>query len=135
MRKSSQLNVVFWSMAPDKKPLPKGLNGTKPIPSRCIDVDAKLGGDDTVVADRLQGLADNRFVGEGSNDFSSIKEGDAPLKSRSNQRNRVCGRQGLDVRLTDPHAAKANGGNVKAAAAKLALPHCDHPCGEADRQA
>ena len=33
LRKSELSNVVFSSIFPVRKPLPKGLNGTKPIPS------------------------------------------------------------------------------------------------------
>ena len=33
LRKSELSKLVFWSMAPVRNPLPRGLNGTKPMPS------------------------------------------------------------------------------------------------------
>ena len=53
-----------------------------------IDAEAEFGGDDHLVAERREGLADHFLVGEGAVDFGGVEEGDAALDRRADQRDR-----------------------------------------------
>ena len=49
------------------------------MPGPAIDVEAELGGDDHLVPERGQSLADDVLVGERAVDLGRVEEGDAPL--------------------------------------------------------
>ena len=51
---------------------------------RAIDLEAELGGDGDLVADRCEGLADQFFVDIRTVDFRGIEERDAPLVGIAN---------------------------------------------------
>ena len=51
-----------------------------------LDVEAELGGDHHLVADRRERLADQLLVGEGAVDLGGVEEGDAALDRRADQR-------------------------------------------------
>ena len=52
---------------------------------RAIDLEAELGGDGHLVADRREGLADQFLVDIGTVDFRRVEERDAPLVGIANQ--------------------------------------------------
>ncbi len=56
---------------------------------RRIDVEAELGGDHDLVAERRQRLADEFLVGERAVDLGGVEEGDAALDGRADQRDRL----------------------------------------------
>ena len=53
-------------------------------PVRAVDLEAELGGDGDLVADRCEGLADQFLVDVGAVDFRGVEERDASLVSVAN---------------------------------------------------
>ena len=53
-------------------------------PVRAVDLEAELGGDGDLVADRREGLADQFLVDVGTVDFRGVEERDAPLVGVAN---------------------------------------------------
>ena len=95
-----------------------------PLLPVAVDVDAELGGDDHLVADRLQRLADDFLVLERAIDLGGVEEGDAALEGRTDQPDRIRRLHRRAVGLAHPHAAEADGRYLEAAPSKCALLHC-----------
>src|SRR5436190_536820 len=151
LRKSELTNVVFSSIVPVRKPLPRGLNGTNPMPSSSrvgsssssgllhhreyalgpavlhllsvLDFDAELGGNHDLSAHGRQRLADELFVGVWTVNFRGIEERDAALDGRADERDHRLLVRWDTVALAHPHATKAEGRNLQVAASEFALLH------------
>ena len=97
------------------------------LSGRPVDVDAELGGDHHLVADRLQRFADDLFVRVRAIDLGGVEEGDAALEGRPDQADRIRRLHRLAVGLAHPHAAEADGRDFEAAVSEFALLHCRSP--------
>src|SRR2546430_2824587 len=137
LRKSELTNVVFSSIVPVRKPLPRGLNGTNPIPSSSsvgsnsssgrlhhsdalgpavlhllpagITSDPELGGDHHLSAHWRQRLAHELFVGVRTVNFGGIEERDAAFNGRTDERDHRLLVRWETVALAHPHAAEPEG--------------------------
>ena len=78
-------------------------------PSVARQLEAELGGDHHLVADRLQRLADQLLVGERAIDLGGVEEGHAALESGADQADRVLRVGGRAVAVAQAHAAEAEG--------------------------
>ena len=58
-----------------------------------VEGEAELGGDDDLIADRRQGHADKRFVGERAVDLGGVEEGDAEADRVTDQGDAVLSRR------------------------------------------
>src|SRR5271165_7600824 len=89
-----------------------------------VEREAELGGDDHLVADRGEALADEFLVVVGSVDLGGVEEGDAPVDGGPQQVLHLAAvaRVGAEA-LAHAHAAEPDGGNLQAAGAKNALFH------------
>jgi hypothetical protein len=74
-----------------------------------INVEAELGGDDHLVADRAQSFADDVFVGEGAIDLGRVEKGHAAVHRSADQGHALVLGEFRGVAETDPHAAETNG--------------------------
>ena len=92
-----------------------------------IDVEAELGRDHHLVANRPQRLADQLLVGERAVDLSRVEEGDPALLGGAEQGDGVRLREALAIGGVQTHAAEADGRDLKAAAAELACFHGQSP--------
>jgi hypothetical protein len=88
-----------------------------------IDLEAELGGDRDLLAERRKRLADHLFVGERSIDLRGIEEGHAALDRRADQSDALLPVEGGAVTKVDPHASEADRGNFESAFSKLACLH------------
>lgn len=74
-----------------------------------IDVEAELGGDDDLIAERAQRFADHLFVGERAVDLRRIEEGHAALHRSPDQSDAFVLRQRRAIAGGDAHTAEADG--------------------------
>ena len=88
-----------------------------------INVEAELGGDDDLVAERPQRFADDVLVGEWAVNFGRVEEGHAAVHRRADQGHALVLGEFRGVAETDPHAAETNGRNLEAAAAEFTRFH------------
>ena len=92
-----------------------------------INVEAELGGDDDLVAERPQRFADDLLVGEGAIDLGRVEEGHAAVHRGADQGYALVLGEFRGVAEADPHAAETDGGNIEAAAAEFTRLHVDVP--------
>ena len=100
-----------------------GCRGRACLPSR-IDVEAELGGDHHLAAERRERLADQLLVGERAVDLGGVEEGDAALDGRADQRDPLLPVDRRAVAEAQAHAAEADGRDLQAARSQFALLHC-----------
>jgi hypothetical protein len=74
-------------------------------------VEAELGGDDDLFANRGEGLADELFVGERAVDFGGVEEGDAEVDGFVEEGDHFSFVFGGAVGEAHAHAAEAEGGD------------------------
>ena len=94
---------------------------------RGVDVEAELGGDHHLVAQRRKRLADQLLVGERAVDLGGVEEGDAALDGGAEQRDHLRPVARLAVGEAQAHAAEADGRDLEAALAEFALLHPSRP--------
>jgi hypothetical protein len=76
---------------------------------RAVDLEAELGGDGDLVADRREGLADQFLVDVRTVDFRRVEERDAPLVGIANQTDALGPFNARTVvAATEGHVAEAN---------------------------
>ena len=92
-----------------------------------VEGEPELGGDDDVVAHRLQRLADQLLVVEGAVDLGGVEEGDAAVDRGAEERDHLVARRSRAERLAHAHAAEAEGGDLEALRAECAFAHCSSP--------
>jgi hypothetical protein len=91
------------------------------------DVEVELGGYDDLVADWGEGLTEELLVDERPVGFGGVEERDPSVGCSADQRDAVVLVRWLAVVHAQAHAAKSQGGDLKAA--KGAGLHCAHPRG------
>ena len=74
-----------------------------------IEIEAELGGDHHLSAERRQRFAHELLVGEWAVDFGGVEEGDAALDGRADQRDSCLLFDRRTVAKAQPHAAEADG--------------------------
>jgi hypothetical protein len=72
-------------------------------------LEAKLRGDDDVIAHRGEGLAQQLLILERAIGFGRVEECDAPLKGGADQRDAVVFLDGWSIPKAEPHATQAEG--------------------------
>src|SRR5712675_1206402 len=82
---------------------------------RRINLKAELGGDHDLVADRRQRFPDQGFVGPGTVDLSSIKQGDAELVGAANDADALGLFRRLAVGRSEAQGPKAEFGHLQGA--------------------
>ena len=92
-----------------------------------VEGEPELGGDDDLVADRLQGLADELLVVEGAVDLGGVEEGDAAVDRGAQERDHLVAWWSWAERLAHAHAAEAEGGDRQALGAEGACLHGGSP--------
>ena len=93
------------------------------LPGRGIDVEAELGGDHDLLTHRAQRLADQFLIDERTIDFRRVEKGHATIDRGAEQRHALVLRKRVRIAEADPHAAEADGRDMKAAAAEFACLH------------
>lgn len=78
-----------------------------------VDVEAELGGDDHLAADRLQRLADQFLVGEGTVGLGGVEQGDAAVVGGMDELDHLLLVGGRAVHGGHAHAAQAEGGDFQ----------------------
>jgi len=86
-------------------------------------LEPELGGNHDVIAEWLQRLANNLFVGEGAIGFRRVEKSDAAFKCGANERNGLLALSGRPIAEAQPHAAQANSRDLQAAFSEFALLH------------
>ena len=84
-----------------------------------VELEAELGGDHHLVAERRERLADQFLVGERAVDLGGVEEGDAALDGRADQRDHLALVRRRAVAEAQPHAAEAERRDLEAAAAEV----------------
>jgi hypothetical protein len=79
-------------------------------PAAAAEGEPELGGDDDLLADRSQGLADKLFVRERAVHLGGVEEGDAEVDGGANEGDAVLLADGRTVRVAKPHAAQSDRG-------------------------
>ena len=92
-----------------------------------VEGEAELGGDDDVVADRLQCLADELLVVERAVDLGGVEEGDAAVDRSAQERDHLVPWGSRAEGLAHAHAAEAEGGDLEASGAESACLHAGSP--------
>ena len=82
-----------------------------------VELEAKLGRNHHLIANRAERLADELFVRERPVGFGGIEERDATVNSRADDRNAVVPTGGRPVTEAEAHAAEAEGRNLESALA------------------
>jgi hypothetical protein len=90
-------------------------------------LEAELGGDHYLVAERRQGLAHQLLVGEGAIGFGGVEERHSVLERVSDQRDRILFFQSGAIGEVQSHAAEAQGRNFEATVTEFALLHFRSP--------
>jgi hypothetical protein len=93
------------------------------VEAASVEVVAELGGDDDVLAERGQRLADQLLIGERAINFGGVEEGDAAGHSRADQRDHGVAIRRRTAVMIEPHAAESDGRDIEAAFPKLAGVH------------
>ena len=88
-------------------------------------LEAELGGDHDLLAERRERFADQLFVGERAVDLGGVEEGDAALDGGADQRDTLLLLDGRAIAEAQAHAAEADGRDFQTTVAELALLH---PC-------
>ena len=83
-----------------------------------VEGEPELGGDDDVVADRLERLADELLVVEGAVDLGGVEQGDAPVDRGPEERDHLVARRSRAERLAHAHAAEPEGRDLEALGAE-----------------
>jgi hypothetical protein len=86
-----------------------------------VDVEAELGGDHDLIADRGEGFTDEFLVGERSVGLGGIEERDPVIRRGPDQADAVLSFRGLPVVDAQSHAAKAQGGELQVGAENAAF--------------
>ena len=81
-----------------------------------VEGEAELGGDDDLVADRLEGLADELLVVERTVDLGGVEEGHSAVDRGAQERDHLLPWRSRPERLAHAHAAEAEGGDLQAGA-------------------
>src|SRR4029453_17828326 len=89
-----------------------------------LDVEAELGGDRDLIADRLERLTDHILIGIWAVHFGRIEERHAGVDRCADDRDPVLSAQRLSVALADSHAAKTERRHLQALRAQDAFLHC-----------
>ena len=97
------------------------------LPPFGIDVEAEFRGDDDLVANRFQALAQLAFVDMRPIDFGGIEKSDAPVLGRAQQITRIRLAQRRAIGSAQAHAAKPDRGYLEALA-QSTLVHGILPC-------
>lgn len=112
------------------QPLQRGVgdlaNALGPTVARlgCIPLlEAELGRDHDLIANRLQGLANDFLVDERAVNLGRVEESDLALVSGADQPDRVIAIGCRPVAETQAHASETDGRDFEAAIAKLAFLH------------
>ena len=87
------------------------------------DAEAELGGDHDLVADGGKGFAHQLLVDVGAVDLGGVEEGDALVDGTPQEGDHVLARRRRAVGEAHAHAAEAEGGDLEAGGAELALLH------------
>ena len=88
-----------------------------------VEREPELGGDDHVLADRVQCFAHQVLVVEGAVDLGGVEEGDAPVHRGTEERDHLVAGWARAERLAHAHAAQAEGRHLKAWGAEGACVH------------
>ena len=78
-----------------------------------VDVEAELGGDDDIVANRRQCLADELLVDVGPVDLGGVEERDPALHGTAQHGDHLVAVTRGAVALAHPHATEADGGDLE----------------------
>src|SRR3984885_5114965 len=97
----------------------------KAFARRWINVKAELGGDHDLVADGRQGFPDQGFVGPGTVDLGSIKQGDAEVVGAANDADALGLVRRLAVGRSEAQGPKAEFGHLQGA--QLSITHVATP--------
>ena len=87
------------------------------------EIEPELGGDDELLSERSEGLADQLLVGKRPVHLGRIEERDAALHRRPKQRGHLPLVLWRAVGKAHAHAAEAQGGDFQAALSKFAFLH------------
>ena len=87
-----------------------------------IDIEAELGGNHNLVADRGKRLAEKNLIREGSIGLRRVKQGDALVVGETDQLDHLRLVGGRAIKRTHAHAAEAEGGDFEVS--NLAIFHC-----------
>src|SRR5438045_3994060 len=103
-------NVVASSILPVRKPLPRGLYGpytfraaVQPARSGVCDVMTEFGGDDDLIAKRLQCFSDEFLVGERAINLGRVKESHAALDRCPDERDHLLAVRSWPTIVIEPH--------------------------------
>ena len=88
-----------------------------------VELEAELGGDPHLVADRRQAAADQLLVDIGSVDLGGVEECHAPVDGVAQQGDGVGFGKGRAIGPAQPHAAEAKGGDFEALGSEFAGLH------------
>src|SRR5579864_2604256 len=88
-----------------------------------LDVEAELGGDRDLIADRLERLTDDILIGVRAVHFGRIEERHAGVDRGADDRDPVLSAQRLSVALADAHTAKTERRYLQAVRAQNAFLH------------
>ena len=86
-----------------------------------VECEPELGGDHDLVADRLQGFADELFVDEGAVDLGGVEEGDTALDGGAQQGDVGVPIGAGAVALAHAHRAEADGRDLEVGAERALL--------------
>ena len=92
-----------------------------------VEREPELGGDDDILADRLQCLTHQLLVVEGAIDLRGVEHGDATVHRGTEEGDHLVSGWSWTERLAHAHAAEAEGGHLKALRAECASLHCASP--------
>ena len=88
------------------------------------EVEAELGGDDHLLAERSESFAHEFLVDERAVDLGGIEKGDAAFDGGPEQGDHLLLVFGRAVGKTHSHAAQSEGGNFQIAFSQFAFLHC-----------
>jgi hypothetical protein len=94
-----------------------------PFPRARVDVEAELGRDHHLIADRFERLADEFLVGERAVGLGRVEEGHAQVNRMPDETDHSVPVGDGSVVRAHAHAAKAERGNLQPGTAKLTLLH------------
>ena len=93
-----------------------------------IDIEAELGCDDHLIAERGQRLAHQLFVRERAIDFGGVEEGNPSFERRPDERDSFLLIYRGTVAIAQAHATQPDGRNLQSAVAQCALAHVFSCC-------
>ena len=98
---------------------------TVPLPGRRVDIEGELGGDDDLIADRGQRLADELLVDERAVCLRGVEERHAPLDRLADERDHLAAVRGLAVVDAHAHAPQSESGHLQGAERARGKTHVD----------